>query len=156
MTATIVAPTTVVSADVTALAMPVVVVIASDIGIISEVIRQQRLDRLVARPTDTAIELDASLGKRHLGAAAYAAADEDIRIDQFQKSGQCSVSLSVGMDHFRGYNFTIFYLIDFELLCVTEVLKDLSIFEGDCNFHVFILLIINYISQLPSQLENSI
>jgi hypothetical protein len=81
MTATIVAPATVVSADVTALAMPVVVVIASDIGIISEVIRKQSLDSLIARPTDTAIELNAALGKSHLGAAAYATADENVCIN---------------------------------------------------------------------------
>jgi hypothetical protein len=39
---------------------------------------------------------------------------------------------------------------------VTEMLKDLSVFVSNCYFHAFILLIINYISQLPSQLENSI
>ena len=39
---------------------------------------------------------------------------------------------------------------------MSEVLKDLSVFVSNCNFHIFILLIINYISQLPSQLENSI
>jgi len=50
----------------------------------------------------------------------------------------------------------ILNFMDLEMLSMSEVLKYLPVFVSNCNFHIFILLIINYISQLPSQLENSI
>ena len=144
------------TAGVSFFTMFVVVVIASNLGIEVQLIRKQCVNRIVARTADTAVKLDACLRKSHLCATADTSADENVSADDCQKSRKCSVSLSVGIDYFKGYDRIILNLINLELLRVTEMLKDLSVFVSNCYFHAFIFLIINYISQLPSQLENSI
>ena len=152
----IVRAASVVTAGMLTFAVLVIVVVALDVRIIAEIVRKIRLDRCIARTADTAVELDARLRKSHLCATADTSADENVSADDRQKSRKCSVSLTVGVDYFRGYDRIILNLINLELLRVTEMLKDLSVFVSNCYFHAFILLIINYISQLPSQLENSI
>ena len=156
MTTAVMSTATVVAAAVSTIVVLVIVVVALDIRIIAEIVRKIRLDRCIARTADTAVEFDARLRKRHLCATADTSADENVSTDDRQKSHKCSVSLTVGVDYFRGYDRIILNLINLELLRVTEMLKDLSVFVSNCYFHAFILLIINYISQLPSQLENSI
>ena len=147
---------TVVAAAVSTIVVLVIVVVALDIRIIAEIVRKIRLDRCIARTADTAVELDARLRKSHLCATADTSADENVSTDDRQKSRKCSVSLTVGVNNNSVYDFTVLYVIYLELLRMTEVLKDLFVFVSNCYFHAFILLIINYISQLPSQLENSI
>ena len=156
MTTAVVRVATVIFTIMTPIAVLVVVVVALDVRVIAEIVRKIRLDRCVASSADTTVEFDTRIGKCHLRTTADTSADENISTDDRQKSHKCSVSLTVGVDYFRGYDCIILNFIDLELLRVAEMLKDLSVFVSNCYFHAFILLIINYISQLPSQLENSI
>ena len=126
---------TVVAATVSTVAMLVIVMFALDIGVIAEVIRKKCLDCRVTRSADTAVNLYAFLCKSHLCATANASADEKVSADDLQKPCKRTVSLSVGIDHLRGYDFTAFNSIYLKLICVTEVLKYLSIFVSNCNFH---------------------
>ena len=156
MSAVIMRAAAVISTIMPTFSMLMVVVVALDIRIIAEIVRKIRLDRCIARTADTAVKLNACTCKCYLSTTADTSADENVSTDDRQKSHKCSVSLTIGVDYFRGYDRIILNLINLKLLRVTEMLKDLSVFVSNCYFHAFILLIINYISQLPSQLENSI
>ena len=81
MTAAVVRPATVVAATVSVFAVLVIVVVAFDVGIISEFVLKKSLDCYVARAADTTIELDASFGKSRLCATADASAYQNISID---------------------------------------------------------------------------
>lgn len=56
----------------------VVVVIATDMGIVVQGPRQQRFDSIVCAAADAAIKLNASLSQRRLCATANAATDQNI------------------------------------------------------------------------------
>ena len=156
MTTAVMRAATVVAAAVSIIVVLVIVVVALDIRIIAEIVRKIRLDCCVASSADTSIELDTRIGKCHLRTAADPAADQYRYILLCEKSRKRTVTATVRIHDRCGNDLTVLYCVDLELLRVSEVLKDLSVFVSNCNFHIFILLIINYISQLPSQLENSI
>ena len=120
------------------LAVMMVMVVAFGIGIISKVPCNKALYRLVSISVDTAIELNACLGKCHLCAAANAAADQHIDIELGKKTGECAMSASVGIDDLSGKNFIPFNGINLELLRVTEVLKNCTITVRYCDFHLMI------------------
>ena len=120
------------------LAVMMVMVVAFGIGIISKVSCNKALYRLVRISADAAIERNACLGKRHLCAAANAAADQHIDINPGKKAGKCAVSAATGIDHFSGENFITFNSINLELLRVTEVLKNFTITIRYCDFHPMI------------------
>ena len=140
MSAAVVRTATVVAAAVSTVVVLVIVVVALDIGVIAEIVRKIRLDRCIARAAYTAVELDARLCKSHLCATANASADENVSTECLQKSRKCSVTASVCVRDLGGNDLTVFYSVDLKLLGVSEVLKDLSVFISNCNFHIFILL----------------
>ena len=53
------------------------------------------------------------------------------------------MTLSVGINNGGVGDFTVLYSVYLKLLRMTKVLKYLSVFVSNCNFLVFILLIIN-------------
>ena len=156
MTTAFVRAATVISTIMTPIAVLMVVVVALDVRVIAESVCKKRLDRLVARAADTAVELDARLRKSHLCTAADPATDQYRYILLCEKSRKRAVTATVRIHDRCENDLAILYCVDLKLLGVSEMLKDLSVFVSNCNFHIFILLIINYISQLPSQFENSI
>ena len=156
MSAAIVRAATVVTTAVSTVAVLVIVVVALDVGVIAEIVRKKRLDCCIARTADTAVEFDARLRKRHLCATADTAADQYRYILLCEKSRKRTVTATVRIHDRCGNDLAVLYVIYLELFSMSEMLKDLSVFVSNCYFHAFILLIINYISQLPSQLENSI
>ena len=135
--ALVLAATTVFTTSVI-LAVMMVMVVAFGIGIISKVPCNKALYRLVCISVDTAIELNACLGKCHLCAAANAAADQHIDIELGKKTGKCAMSASVGVDDLCRKNFIAFNGINLELLRVTEVLKNFTITISYCDFHLMI------------------
>ena len=156
MTTAVMRAATVVAAVVSTIVVLVIVVVALDVRIIAEIVCKIRLDRCIARTADTAVELDARICKSHLCAATDPAADQGMYVLLCKKSCQRTVTAAVRIHDLGSNDLTLLYRVDLELLGVSEMLKDLSVFVSNCNFHIFILLIINYISQLPSQFENSI
>ena len=135
--ALVLAATTVFTTSVILVVM-MVMVVAFGIGIISKVPCNKALYRLVSISVDTAIELNACLGKCHLCAAANAAADQHIDIELGKKTGKCAMSASVGVDDLCRKNFIAFNGINLKLLRVTEVLKNFTIAISYCDFHLMI------------------
>ena len=135
--ALVLAATTVFTTSVI-LAVMMVMVVTFGIGIISKVSCNKALYRLVCISVDTAIELNAGLGKCHLCTAANAAADQHIYIELGKKARKCAVSASIGVDHLSEKDFIPFNGINLELLRVTEVLKNFTITISYCDFHLMI------------------
>ena len=103
----------VVTAGVTSLAVLMVMVVTVNVGIVAQTSVEQCAHRRVSVPADTAVELDARIGE----------------------CCQCAVTTAVGVNDFRMSDFAVHSFIKLELLGVTEVLKDLTVFIGNCNFH---------------------
>lgn len=135
--AVVLAATAVFTASVV-LAVMMVMVVAFGIGIISKLTCNKALYCLVRISVDTAIELNACLGKCHLRTAANTAADQHIHIEPGKKAGKCAVSASIGVDHLIGENFIAVYGINLELLRVAEMLKNFTIAISYCDFHLMI------------------
>ena len=70
-----------------------------------------------------------------LEAAADAAADERVHAVLHQKACQCAVTAAVGVNDFRMSDFAVRSFIKLELFGVAEMLKNLTVFIGNCNFH---------------------
>jgi len=138
MPATVVLAATAVFTASVPFTVMMVMVVAFGIGIISKVPCNKALYRLVSISCDTAIELNAGLGKCHLRAAANAAADQHIDIELGKKPCECAMSAAIGIDYLSGKNFIPVYGINLKLLCVTEVLKNFTIAIGYCDFHLMI------------------
>ena len=156
MTAAVMRSAAVTTAGVSFFTMFVVVMITSDLGIEIQFICKQSIYCIVARAADTAVKPNACTCKCHLSTTANSAANENISTHCLQKARQCTVTASIRVNDLGRNDLSILYCVDLKLLGMSKVLKDLSVFVSNCNFHIFILLIINYISQLPSQFENSI
>ena len=99
MSATVMRAAAVISTIMPTFSMLMVVVVALDIGIITEIICKKCFDCRVASSSDTSIELDTCIGKCHLCATAYTSADENVSADDRQKSRKCSVSLTFGINY---------------------------------------------------------
>ena len=113
-----------------------VVVIAFCVRVIGKCSGDIGSNCVVCVPADTAEQLDARLSKGHLSAAADAAADENSNAELGKQACQCAVAASVGVDDLCIYNDTVLHIVHLELCGVAEVLKDISVFVGYCNFHV--------------------
>ena len=125
----------VITAGVTFLAMLVVMVVAVNIGIVAQISAEQCVHCRISIPADTAIEFDARFGKCCLRATSDASADQSVYTVLHQETCQCAVTAAVGINHFRMKDFAVRNFIKLELLSVTEMLKNLTVFIGDCNFH---------------------
>ena len=125
----------VVTAGVTSFAMLVVMVVTVNIGIVAQTSAEQCAHCRVSVPADTAIELDTRLGQSCLRTAADAAADQSVHAVLHQEACQCAVTAAVGVNDFRMSDFAVHSFIKLELLGVAEMLKDLTVFIGNCNFH---------------------
>ena len=117
------------------LTVMMVVVVALHVGIVEEIALDQCLHRRIGIAADTAKEADACRCKRHLCAAADTAADQNVGAQALEDGGESAVSLSVGINDRGGDDRAVCYVVDLELLRVTEVLENLSVFVCYCNFH---------------------
>ena len=133
MTAVVTAAT-VVSTGV-AFAMMMVMVVAADIGIIDQLTLYQRFRSRVRAAADTAEKLNTGCIQRHPGAAAYAAADQNIHSQRLQNTGQGSVTASIGIHHLGRNDLALLNLVNLKLLSVAKMLEDLAVFISDCNSH---------------------
>ena len=125
----------VVTAGVTSFAVFMVMVVTVNIGIVAQIPVEQCAHRRVSVPADTAIELDTRLGQSCLRTAADASANQSVHAVLHQEACQCAVTTAVGVNDFRMSDFAVHSFIKLELLGVTEMLKDLTVFIGNCNFY---------------------
>ena len=128
-------PCTMMMPALMAFSVMMAVVVASGIGIILQRILCQSLRSCVGRTGNAAVEPDPRLGQRSLCAHADAAADQRIRLRSFQKAGQRPMAAAAGGDDLLCDDLTVLYVIELELLRVSEMLEDLSVFVSDCDSH---------------------
>lgn len=108
---------------------------AADVGIVAELAEKQRVHRRIRVSADAAVELYARLCKHRLSAAADAAADKSVNAVECQKARQRTVTAAVCADNSLADDFSVLNIIELELLRVAEVLKNLTVFIGNCDFH---------------------
>ena len=123
------------SAGVSLMMMVFPMMAAKDIRLKNQLARQKVLHRLVCIAADAAVKLDSRLGQRGFGSAADPAADQGIHPLVPQKSRQRAMTASCCFHHLGSCHFSIFHLVDLELLCVAKVLKHTPVFISYCNFH---------------------
>ena len=111
------------------------VVAALDVGVIDQFATEECLHSLVGIALDAAIELDACLCQRHPGAAADAAADQDVHMERLKKACQRAVTGAQGINNLAGQDLAVLGMVDLELCGVTEMLIDFFVFVGNCDDH---------------------
>ena len=119
----------VVTAGVTSFAVLMVVVVAVNIGIVTQVIAEQGVHRCVSFSADTAVELDARFGQRCLRSAADAAADQRIHAVLHQKARQGTMAAAVGINDFRMNDFAVRSFIKLEPVSYTHLLPGMETLE---------------------------
>ena len=125
----------VVTAGVTSFAVLMVMEVTVNIGIVAQISAEQCAHRCVSVAADTAVELDACFGQSCLRTAADASADQSVHAVLHQEACQCAVAAAVGINNFRMRDFAVRSFINLELFSVAEMLKNLTVFIGNCNFH---------------------
>ena len=78
----------------------VVVMVAGSVRVKYEIASKISFYCLICIPVNSRIKFDISFCKGHLGAAAYASADENINIVCAKKCSKGTVTLSVGTEDF--------------------------------------------------------
>ena len=96
---------------------------------------QQLGHALIGAAGAAGIKLDAGLCQSDLCAGADAAADQAVYVVLHQKTGQRTVSASIGRTDFRVYHGTVCNFVDLELFGVTEMTVNIAVFVCNCDFH---------------------
>ena len=117
------------------LSMMMTVVVAFCVWIILQCSCSQRLSSIISRSGYATIKLYASLSQRILCSHPNTAADQGIDLRVFQKACQCSMSVAVCRYDLLGNYPAIVYIVQFKLLCVSEMLEDFSILIRYCDSH---------------------
>ena len=125
----------VVTTGVTSLAVRMVMVVTVNIGVVAQISAEQCAHRHVSVPADTAVEIDTRFGECCLRTAADASANQSVHAVLHQKACQCAVTAAVGVNDFRMNDFAVLSFIKLELFSVAEMLKNLTVFLGNCNCH---------------------
>ena len=95
----------------------------------------QRIDRLIRRALNAAINLNAGLCERDARAAADAAADQRVDTVRLQKARQRAMAAAIGRHNLAGNDLVTLYRVNFKLFGVPEMLENLSVVICGCNFH---------------------
>ena len=116
------------------MAFAVVMVVAVRAGI-DQVASQISFHSLIRAAGSARADFDPRIGERIESASAKTAADQYLDILVSQKARQRAVSDATRSDHFARHYFAILYLIYFKILSSSEMLEDIAVFIGCCNFH---------------------
>ena len=125
----------VVAADMGFPAVFMIVVFTMHIGIESKIAGNKSIYRFIGITFDTAVELYSVFCQRHLCTAANTAANEYICFYSGEYAGQCTVTGAVGIYKLCFNDLAVFNIVQFELLGVTEMLKDISVLVSYCDSH---------------------
>ena len=112
------------------LAMPMMV--AGHRWIVLQRSLQQCVHSRITAATHPAVELDARVSQSVLCTSADTATDQRIDVLILQQSCQSTMPGAIAAKDMRLHDFPIFQCIDFELLRLTKMLKDLAIVIGYC------------------------
>ena len=147
---TVVVPAAAVAAAGMVAVVMVTMVIAHNIGIVVQLTGKQCRHSSIRTAGNTAVKTNARLGQRSLGTAADAAADQHIRVQCMEHTGQGTMASAVGTDHLRGDDLTVANIIDLKKLRVAKVLENITVGISDCNSHnLFSFRFYKLISEAP-------
>ena len=118
-----------------AFAVMVIMMIAVGGAVLRENAGQQLGDGFIGRAGDSGIELDIRVVQRDLRAHADAAADEGIHALRFKEARQRTVA-AAHRGHDDARQLAVDDFVDLKLLSMAEVLKDLTVFISDSDFHM--------------------
>ena len=119
-----------------ALAVLMVVVVTSHVGIVGKRTVEESCNCRVCIAGNTAEQADACVCEGYLCAAADTAADKCVNALDGEEACQCTVAAAVGVHNLRVYNLSVSYFINLKLSRMSEVLKNLSVFVSYCDFHI--------------------
>ena len=116
--------------------MLVCMMAAAYFRIIIQVSAYETAYRFICIPAYAAEQLNSGGCKCCLGSAADTAANQGIHAPLHQEASQRAVAAAVGVHHFLPDDLAVRHFIELELLRVAEVLENLTVFIGNCDFHI--------------------
>ena len=118
------------------MAMLLVVMAASYVGIEFQRTIEQILDGFIGTARNAAIEVNRSGLQGLLGSAANAAGNDGIDFLGLQETDQGTVALTMGVDDVSLDDMAIFDIIDLEFFRMAEMLEYIPIFIRNCySYH---------------------
>lgn len=118
------------------MAMLLVVMAASYVGIEFQRTIEQILDGFIGTACNAAIEVNRSGRQGLLGSATDAAGNDGIDFLGLQKTDQGTVALTMGVDDVSLDDMAIFDIIDLEFFRMAEMLEYIPIFIRNCySYH---------------------
>ena len=118
------------------MAMLLVVMAASYVGIEFQRTIEQILDGFIGTARNAAIEVNRSCRQGLLGSAADAAGNDGIDFLGLQETDQGTVALTIGVDDVSLDDMAIFDIIDLEFFRMAEMLEYIPIFIRNCySYH---------------------
>ena len=109
--------------------------ITMDIRVKAKISCKQCVYRLIRAAGHAAVKPDSRIRQRHLRTCSDSAADQGIHSQIRKQARQSAMTASIGAYYLRFRNLTFFNIIYFKLLRMPKMLKYVSIFICDCNFH---------------------
>ena len=116
-------------------AMVLVVVMALCGWVIGQGSSQKAGHRLIGGPGHTAVELNTRLCQGCPGTASNTTADQGIHAQSGQETCKRPVAASVGICDLLFCDLPVFHVVDLKLLCVSEMLINVSVFKCYCYSH---------------------
>ena len=123
------------------MAMLMVMMIAVDPRV-DQLASEECFDCRVGIAECSGADFNACLCKRVLSALSHASADKRVYAAVLEQPRQRLMSYSVRAHHFRRNDFAVLDFIYFEVLCSSEMLKDVSVIVCYSYFHSVLLLLI--------------
>lgn len=117
------------------MAMLLVVMAASYVGIKFQRTIEQILDGFIGTARNAAIEVNRSSRQGLLSSAADAAGNDGIDFLGLQETDQGTVALTIGVDDVSLDDMAIFDIIDLEFFRMAEMLEYIPIFIRNCYSH---------------------
>ena len=118
------------------MAMLLVVMAASYVGIEFQRTIEQILDGFIGTACNAAIEVNRSGRQGLLGSATDAAGNDGIDFLGLQETDQGTVALTIGVDDVSLDDLSIFDIIDLEFFRMAEMLEYIPIFIRNCySYH---------------------
>ena len=113
----------------------VMVILAYGIRRIVQTAVQEGLYGQIRISGSSRIKRNARLGKGFSGAGAQTAADQGVRAQAFDISGQRFMAVPVSADNFSSRDLSVFDRVNLKLFCPSEMLENFSVFISYRDFH---------------------
>lgn len=126
---------------------------AMHVRIISEVSGQQSVHSIIGAASYTSIEGDSGFCQRILCAGANASTNQRVNVQIREQNCKCAMAAAFCAYNFCICNFPVCNVIYFELFGMPEVLKNISIFISNCNFHNIYSLSYDFLQKLTRLLQ---